>query len=355
MGSIVAADRLMGFLGCSPEWPELDQWLQSVGIFDRPHAAIDDPEWDDDEDLAAENARASEIEEVERHSLCLIYDERADYRLLWGAPVHDGDFILRQVAFYASGVQDYRGFSGQLPLGLTFGMSQAEVGARLGVRVAAGLVWGLAAELYASAEWICNVSYTGPEGLLAIVHVRRPHLYDLRRLDPSSMTRHEAKFSVATLTSLLGRDAYDPGLDHHLAPLGWHCGDEDMAECDEVMDLVPRHGLTLYFRPAARCRSAGRVQTPVDGTVFAGFRCNRRGDMHSQGFDGALPFGIEFHHSPQQVLDLVGRPPDWSSTGDDTMAFRWACGGHDLHVLCSLLDQQVYRIGCFVHMAPKSP
>ena len=84
MGSIVAADRLMGFLGCSPEWPELDQWLQSVGIFDRPHAAIDDPEWDEDEDLASEDAcasgaaqRVADMAQAVRAALAWVHDEAA--------------------------------------------------------------------------------------------------------------------------------------------------------------------------------------------------------------------------------------------------------------------------------------
>ena len=71
----------------------------------------------------------------------------------------DGDFILKQVAFYAQGVSSYRGFQGTLPFGLVFSDTQTLVHQKLSKPIA--------------SRFIHNVHLSGT---IAIIHIRRPNM-----------------------------------------------------------------------------------------------------------------------------------------------------------------------------------
>ena len=341
--------ELFNALGHSPSNPQVDAWLDRHLIYDRPHTAEQDELWEEDEYEAEQSARASEIEEVERHSLCLIYDERSTYELLWGAAKSEGDFVLRQFALYAPGVQDYSGFTGELPLGLRFDMDRSQVHELLGRKpVAWRQIHDMWADLFVSEQMHLNVTYEGTGQSIAIVHVRLPHCYDLRMLGLQQVPPLAANSLAADeLAQCLGQSAYDQQLDSLLSPLGWHVGDQGMADCDEVSDLMARTGITLYYRDAQEVAQLSGKRSASTSKVFTGFRLNRKADMYSQGFEGKLPFGLEFHQTPEQIVALVGRPPDWELVSEDTGAYKWRLTHFNLHVLFSLIDYQLYRVSCF--------
>lgn len=349
------ARNLFEYLGHSPAHPPFDKWLDDQRIYDRPHTAEQDDLWEEDEYEAEQSARASEIEEVERHSLCLIYDERSIYELLWGAPKSEGDFVLRQFALYAPGVQDYSGFEGELPLGLRFDMSHHQVHEMLGQKpFATRQIHDMLADLFVSEKMHVNVTYEGTGQSIAIVHVRLPHCYDLRMLGLQQVPTVAANSLVMDqLAQCLGHSAYDQQLDALLRPLGWHAGDQEMANCDEVTDLMARTGVTLYYRDAQEVAQLSGKPSANTTKIFTGFRVNRKADMYSQGFQGKLPLGLEFHQTPEQIVALVGRPPDWESVGEDTGAYKWRLPHFNLHVLFSLIDYQLYRVSCFAKFMDK--
>lgn len=339
---------LFQFLGYSPAHPPFNQWLDQQRVFDRPHTAQEDEAWDEDEYDAEENARASEIEEVERHSACLIYDERRQYERLWGDAKSNGDFIFRQFALYAPGVRGYSGFKGSLPMNLRFNMSQREVRSHIGPPpIATRQVHDMLADLFVYAHIHVNVSYHDHGKSIAMIHVRLPHSFDLRMLGLQTHEPDARALAHERVVACLGHSASNAELDTLLSPLGWNVGDEDMADCDEVTDLMPRTGVTLYYRDTANYKKLTGKAFAEAGPIFAGIRFNRRGDMYSEGFDGALPFGMTFHDTPEQAVQRLGRAPEWQSVEEDTGAYKWQLPDYNLHILFSLLDNQVYRVSCF--------
>lgn len=337
----VDTPTLLAFLGDSPQNSAFDTWLDRHGIFDRPMQA------DPNDFEAYQRAKGSRIEQVERYSLCLIYEEADSFERLFGYEPDEADFVLKQVAFYAKGVQDYRGYAGELPWGLRFTMSRADVHALLGIPTASRIVHELPVDLYLTEQAVINISYVSDGLSIAVVHVRPSHIFDKRMLGLSAPEIDELAVDLDRLTSCLGRSTYDETLDTVLDFTGWHASDFDMADCDEVMKLVPRHGLTLYYRKVADYPVLQGSDPIQGGSVFAGFRANRRGDMNSDGYAGKLPFGIEFHDTPERVVERVGRPPDWRLIDVDTGSFKWKLPSCTLHVLFSLIDYQVYRVTCF--------
>ena len=337
---------LISFLGYSPASEPLNTWLDDHRVFDRPHSAEQDEAWAEDENEALQNARASEIEEVERDSVCLIYDDRASYEMIYGKAKSKGDYVLRQVAFYAKGVQSYPGYRQALPFQLEFGMDRAAVHALLGLPMASRVIHGLQADLHMNKSVVLNVCYLD-DGSIGILHVRLPHKYDLQKIGELKYEADERAIKLNALFACLGRSAYDEELEALLRPLGWQSGDFEMADCDEVPNLIPRYGLTLYYRDAKDFPALANKHYLRDGALFAGFRVNRRGDMRSLGFEGPLPFGIQYFHNPEHAITCVGREPDWVSVGDDIGSYKWNLQTHILHVMFSLIDYQIYRISCF--------
>ena len=338
---------LLLYLGHSPASEPFNAWLDDHRVFDRPHSPEQDEEYDTDPNVAFENARASEIDEVERDSLCLIYDARRIYELIYGEAKTEGDYILRQVAFYAKGVQGYQGYRGELPLHLRFDLDQAAVHALLGVPVASRHIHELLTDLYISEQLVINVCYLDAGASVGIVHVRLPHIYDLQKIGKLKSEPQPRAVNLTQLISCLGRSAYDEQLEALLEPMGWKSSDFEMADCDEVPNLVARYGLALYYRDAKNYPALAEQRFASDGAVFAGFRANRRGDMSSDGYDGELPFGIQYYFSPEQAIACIGRDPDWISVGDDIGSYKWKLSTHTIHVMFSLIDYQIYRVSCF--------
>jgi|GEM_PF-3037540 len=357
------AKTLFSFLGYSPSEPDFDAFLTENRVFDRPHTPKEDEVWsvddrDEDEETEEEyrtrkrndaerNAEDSLIEEVERFSICLIYDHIDDYQKLYTPIPSKGEFVLKQIAFYAKGVKGYLGYAGLLPWALMFSMSRSIVHQRLGQPYASRIIHELSADLYFLGDFVVNISYLNEGESIGVVHVRKQHFYDLRMLGKKEVTYDHRAIDLQELIKCLGSSAYDVTLESLLEPMGWQSSDFAMADCDEVPNLIRRYGIALYYRPSRDFESLAKQQFLGDGTVFAGFRVNRRGDMHSEGFDGKLPCDLQFHDSPGVSIKKIGKEPDWKSIGDDIGSCKWKLPGYILHVMYSLIDCQIYRVSCF--------
>jgi hypothetical protein len=91
------SDVILDVLGRSPVQPDFDAFLKAHRIYDRPHYPRSDLGEDDDEEPEFENARLSLVDEVERDSIALIYQERSNYERLFGGGSDVGDFVLKEV------------------------------------------------------------------------------------------------------------------------------------------------------------------------------------------------------------------------------------------------------------------
>jgi len=333
---------LLAHIGRSPSAADVDAWLSSHRIRNRPFLAKDDLDYRKDRYEADKRAKASEIDEVERHSIALIYEPSDDYKALYGTlgqgpdgQPDNGPFVLREAAFFGAGVQNYEGFAEPLPFNLRFGMSRDEAVAVMGQPLARRAVHELGSDLWALDDWIANASYLEGDSDLGIVHVRRPHLFDRRMLKREAVPAQRASFEP--LLHCLGRTAGDARVAEALAPIGFDATDFDFDGEGEIMNFQHSHGVTLYV--------GGHGQSAA---TITGLRVQRLGDLRSKGWSGALPHGIEFHSTPRQLADLVGHKPDRVSQADDTGAFVWNLENYLLHVMYSLIDFQVYRVAVFL-------
>lgn len=348
---------LVSFIGKSPNDPSFDAWLQEHRIFERPHLAEQDEEYEEDTEAAAINARNSEIEENEKHSIALIYENQDNYnRIFKDNSIHmDGDFILKQVAFYAQGVSSYRGFQGTLPFGLVFSDTQTLVHQKLGKPIASRFIHNLSADLWVTPDWHINISYVHLSGTIAIIHIRRPNIYDLRMIgnhspDISSAIRDRMP-SPHNLSHALGFAIDDLRLADAFKPIIWDQDSLNEANhTEEVFRYTKNYGLSLYFREGKDFRRESNP-LPKYGTFFAGYRLNRAGDMESDGFQGQLPFGLSFHDTPLEILKHMGQPPDKKGTSSDTGYFIWDLPSYRVHIVYSLIDWQLYRITFFAPFA----
>lgn len=336
---------LLGWLGTSPDHAGCDAWLRTHGVTARPHRAA---RADDAEAMRA--ARLSEIDEIERQSLALIYEDGATYRRLFRAPepapACDGDFVLKQVAFYAPGVSGYAGYAPALPFALTFADTPATVRSKLGTPRAARMLHGLPADLWVTREWHVTVSYNTTRTGIAIVHVRRPNLYDLRMIGAQACPAPEPTApDLQMLGALLGKEIWDPAVRAALRPLGWSdAADAAAAECGRVHELLPRHGLTLYLGDGRGTHTTASSGSQTHANCLVGITAHRAGDLDSDGFHGTLPFGLQFHFTPDQIVQCMQRDPDEHGHTHDTGDFVWYMDGGRLHALCSLVDWQLYRL-----------
>lgn len=342
------ADILLNFLGQSPIKSDLDAYLKVNRVFDRPHyPEVNGDDEDEDREPVFENARLSLIDEVERNSIALFYEERFNYEHLFSDGSDAGDFVLKEIAFFAPKFRHYRGYDGALPHGLLFSDSIDIVRSKLGAPNAYRQIYTLPSDRFLSKDWSIDVSYVNGGTSIGVVSVRRPHKFDLRMIGCAEVDHDRRAVDLTQLISHLGCSAYDESLEALLSPMGWKSSDFEMADCDEVPNLIKRHGVALYYRDSNRYSMLSGRHYKGDGAVFSGFRVNRSGDLLSRGYDGVLPFGIEFHHSPDEVKSIIGVPPDWISIGDDIGAYKWKLPQHTLHIMFSLIDYQVYRVACF--------
>lgn len=341
----------ISWLGFSPEHSGFDEWLTQNRVYERPHTAIDDSEYDDDQDGAYENAETSLIEQAEHLGLCLVYVLREDYQRLFGAAKSKGDFILKELVYYAHGIQGYQSYKHGLPLGLQLGMNRRNVQACLGSHIGFRIVHELDSERYlVKGCFIVNVSYFAEKA--AIIHLRPIHIYDQLELglDGEPIVHLKpSQFKLNNLIGLLGYSAHSPQLDELTENLGWNSQNVDMSDCHEIDKLIKNNGLTLYYRQ--RKEVSGQFSTEeansLPSTLLVGFRVNRRGDMHSEGFCGDMPFDLKFQDSPQQILQKVGVPPHIKDEADDTGYYMWIINGIILHAMYSLIDLQLYRLTIF--------
>lgn len=338
------SEQLIAWLGYSPSDPAFSTFMDAQRIFTRPHHAFEDEAFEEDPDEARENAEESLIDPVERHSICLIYEESEPFRALFGEPHRDGAFILKEVAFYGPGVQDFPGYTERLPGGLTFETSREGVHALLGTPWASRTIHSLLSDLYLFADLVLNIAYLPDEQQIAIVHVRLPHRYDqlCRGIEPPPPASKPV--DLLALDGCLGLSADSPQLIATMTPLGWAPVRPLSRLPSEETDFLRRAGLILYFEKVKdhpRLQERGLSRS---GTVLAGYRFNRAGDQLSDGYFGPLPAGLAFHFTPEQAIECLGRMPDEHLQYDDTATLIWHSPDRSLHLLFSWIDYQLYRV-----------
>ncbi|EBS7633508.1 hypothetical protein CDR68_06665 [Salmonella enterica] len=96
----------------------LVEFLDRLHIYDLPFTPEEDEAFSDYPAVAYANSRDSRIVEIERYSMHMIYEDREKYALLYNENVEDS-FVLKELVFYSDGIQDFMGFKGKLPFGIS--------------------------------------------------------------------------------------------------------------------------------------------------------------------------------------------------------------------------------------------
>ena len=228
-------------------------------------------------------------------------------------------------------------------------MSPAHVAAALGQPLVRRTVHSLVFDLWLGDGWQVNVSYSEASNAIAIIHVRRQHLFDRRMISGEPGPVDPLAVDSMVLTQLLGVPTGAVELQQAIGAFCWDAAAFDFSDCHELPELIQPHGVAFYFARVSNENSARRDVSKGKRSVLSGFRLNRLGDMSSRGYRGALPFGIQFHDSPFAAEQRVGRAPDDQIINDDTGAFVWHMPNHQLRVMFSLIDFQVYRVSCHLN------
>ncbi|MBV5299544.1 MAG: hypothetical protein JZU64_15820 [Rhodoferax sp.] len=343
------SSQLLALLGISSSDPIFRKMLISMGIYALPQTVEElrvEEEFDSDTDVEYELAklsRQSQIVQIERLGVCLIYMTATEYAMSYESAPDGADFVLEQVAFYAAGVQNFMAFKGALPFGLTFEQRLANSPPQeLGRLVAKRTLYDCLGCLYMPQDWVVNVAYDPDSGAMLHVHVRKQ-----KPFDQCFLGKRAGQFANQTYKSqadCLGRLITDPSVQAIFEDLGVDVEKRDSRLCpEEIADAELRRGITLHIRGPKQAgikSSLGKVVF-----VFAGVVYKRRGDLASQGYSGTLPYNLAFWNSPEQVLQAVPHKPIWTNTSDQLISYMWRTeNGQLLQAVCSLIDWQLYRL-----------
>lgn len=349
----IDTETLLSFIGTPSTNAALDDFLTRHRIYDRPAtfeqlmAELDEDERNDEEfreDTIARRAENSLIVESERLGCCLIFEARAKYEQLFDPVGEPGLFILKEIVFYAQGVQGYQGYPGTLPGNVHFGDMKGRVASVLHCRpTVTRRIYDMLTERYECRGWILNAGY-GDGNQLQTVHLRRPHRYDRLAQCGAPPEIRDTK-TTALLLNVLGRPRSDPLVEAAFARIGVDADQAKPRFCpDTVADLAPTKGITLFFRDGSDL--PGTPGDP-DAAWFVGVCFKRCGDLGSAGYWGELPMGLAFHDSAARILEKVGKAPDEQGTSDQLGHYMWKFDRYILHAMHSLIDDQLYRVTLF--------
>lgn len=353
---------LLSFIGKPSTNRAFDSFLTQHRIYDRPatfeqllEEHDEDERTDDefDEYGVHKEAENSLIIEAEHLGCCLIFAPRKEYELLFGPAAEPGEFIFKEAAFYAQGVQDYQQYSGTLPGNLAFGDTISRVPAMLQRRpTVCRMVYDVLSERYEYKGWILNIGFSVDRREVLHVRMRSPHRYDLLAQQDAAPEIKDLETSKI-LFDVLGSPITDLKVQKAFSKIGLKLDQLQPQFCpEEITDLEKPKGVALYFRDAEELQRVRSTSDPEE-TWFVGFRFKRCGDLGSEGYWGELPHQLAFHDSSQDVLNKIGKTPDASGESDQLCWYMWKFERHILHAMCSKIDDQLYRVTLFAPFMEK--
>lgn len=238
---------------------------------------------------------------------------RAAPRDRWG----QGELLLTQAYFY-SGFDDLKPFKGELPYGLTFADTPERAREKL--------------SQFTSSfhSWISD-SWDVPAFRLSIAYTE-----DRRGIDriacrqPAASIRNKGTVQWPCLSDIISTfghtvsdatliDLWAPHLDAHAL--------KQATEDDEI-DFTQSFGATIS----------------VVGNCVRSVTLHRNRDMESVGWNGELPFGLDFEDSPSSLFEKVPGSPVQQSDSILTGHGVWHFPDFTLHVLYSNIDNRILRV-----------
>jgi hypothetical protein len=343
---------LLGLLGQSSNSATFLATLQALKIRQVPQTfaslkdEIEDGEFENEDEAEYEltqRSKASQIIDVEKFGLVMIYQTLDEYRTNFGSAPENTDFVLKELAFYQAGVRGAMAYPQALPFGLSFQQSAASQGPpALGPLIAERKLYDVMARQYMPANHVVNASFD-ESGRLIHVHVRLQTLFD--RCQRGELRFRFKDESYEFYTQGLGQLISAPQVQTIFEKLNVSEKQRKSAHCPEEITIAERaHGVTLHVRGP---KQAGLKTSLGDEVVFvlAGVVFKRMGDLASEGYFGHLPYDLGFWMTPDQVLQKVPSRPIWHHSSEQLASCMWRLhNGQLMQAMFSLIDCQLYRL-----------
>lgn len=343
---------LLALLGESSKSESFLATLRALKIRQLPQtveqlqAEVEPGDFDDDDDVEYELAQRSEesqIIDVEKFGLVMIYKTADEYRTIHGSAPEGADFVLNELAFYQADIRGAIAYPDALPYGLSFEQSvSSEQPTALGPLLAQRKLYDVMARQYMPEDHVVNAGFD-EDGSLIHVHVRLQGLFDRCQrgtlLFPFKDEGHEF------YTKALGQLISKPPVQAIFEKLKVDPRQRESAHCpEEITTAEKTHGITLHVRGP---KQAG-LKTPLGKQavfVLAGVVFKRMGDLASEGYFGHLPYELGFWMTPDQVAQQVPSEPIWIHSSEQLGSYMWRLpDGQLMQAMFSLIDWQLYRL-----------
>jgi len=235
----------------------------------------------------------------------------------WG----HGKLLLTQAYFY-SGFDDIRPFTGTLPYSLTFADSRTIARSKLGA-------FESSRHSYLNDTWDVEgyrLSVTYTEDGASIDRMACRVL-----ATPLTHKQHVVFPDLKTITNAFGTTITSP---EFLKLWASALSDEDYEEAqqDGEIDLLQTYGAMLAFAPSR------------SGPVLRSITLHRNRDMESVGWGGSLPNNLDFEDSPEALFKKIDAPTIQQSDSGLTGHAVWHFDDYTIHVLYSNLDNRLLRV-----------
>lgn len=238
---------------------------------------------------------------------------RAAPRDRWG----HGELLLTQAYFY-SGFDDVKPFKGELPYGLTFADPPERAREKLSQFTSSFHSW--ISDTWDLPAFRLSIAYTEDRRSIDRIACRQM----------AASIRQESAIQwprLSAIISTFGHTVDDPVLidlwGPHLNPHAL----KQAAEDDEI-DFTQSFGATIA----------------VVGNRVRSMTLHRNRDMESVGWNGELPFGLDFENSPSSLFEKVPGSPVQQSDSILTGHGVWHFPDFTLHVLYSNIDNRILRV-----------
>jgi hypothetical protein len=292
--------EILSSLGAPAEDPRVQALLQRFAISRQPQVALDEVTGD--------------VAAVQDWLPCLPmgiefgFEDEASF--LGAPPVEwgSGPMLLTEVYFYSTlpGTAPYQD---EFPFGLTHGDDRAAVRARMQKTQAP--LRSRQRDTWAFRDFDFTVDYGGGEGAFTYaVAIQRP---TVPPPDPALQARCP---TIADFAAVLGRGVSDALLDNTLARTGYARALQVVDPTNSLSDLRDELGLELEFGLVE-----GVKELALDRITLLGDR--RYG---SRVWPGALPRGLQFGASWQDIVAAAGQEPQEVTQNDFLLTAFWRTG-----------------------------
>lgn len=318
-------------------------------------AEVEPGDFDDDDDVEYElmqRSEESQIIDVEKFGLVMIYKTADEYRTIHGSAPEGADFVLNELAFYQADIRGAIAYPDALPYGLSFEQSaSSEQPAALGPLLAQRKLYDVMARQYMPGEHVVNASFDD-DGRLIHVHVRLQGLFD--RCQRGLLEFPYSDEQPGFYTQALGQLISQPQVQAVFEKLNVDPKQRESAHCPEELTAAEKtHGVTLHVRgprqAGLKSSKGGRVVFVLAGVVF-----KRMGDLASEGYFGHLPYDLGFWMTPDQVAEKVPGEPIWIHSSEQLGSYMWRLpNGQLMQAMFSLIDWQLYRLSVWAPFMAK--